>query len=104
MRLSSLTRTLSLSGQTTDLAIRTELCVLSWGKGSINQVSELDASWAVATSLKAGILTVSDITTPMACKAAGAGQVGQAKTGPLFSALGLVMIVNCIDRMVKIVT
>ena len=40
-------------------------------------------------------------------KAAGAGQAGQAKTGPLFSALGLVMIVNCIDRMymvVKIVT
>ena len=37
-------------------------------------------------------------------KAAGTGQAGQAKTGPLFSALGLVMIVNCIDRMVKIVT
>ena len=37
-------------------------------------------------------------------KAAGAGQAGQAKTGPLFSALGLVMIVNCIDRLVKIVT
>ena len=30
------------------------------------------------------------------CKAAG--------TGPLFSALDLVMIVNCTDRMVKIVT
>ena len=37
-------------------------------------------------------------------KAAGTGQAGQAKTGPLFSALGLVMIVNRIDRMVKIVT
>ena len=37
-------------------------------------------------------------------KATGAGQAGQAKTGPLFSALGLVMIVNCIDRMVKIIT
>ena len=37
-------------------------------------------------------------------KAAGAGQAGQAQTGPLFLALGLVMIVNCIDRMVKIIT
>ena len=37
-------------------------------------------------------------------KVAGAGQAGQAKTGPLLSALGLVMIVNCIDRLVKIVT
>ena len=37
-------------------------------------------------------------------KAAEAGQAGQAKTGPLFSALGLVMIVNCIARLVKIVT
>ena len=33
-------------------------------------------------------------------KAAGTGEAGQAKTGP---ALGLVMIVNCIARMVKIV-
>ena len=31
-------------------------------------------------------------------KAAGTGQAGQAKTGPLFLALGLVIIVNCIDR------
>ena len=37
-------------------------------------------------------------------KAAGTGQAGQTKTGPFFSALGLVMIVNCIGRMVKIVT
>ena len=37
------------------------------------------------------------------CKAAGTGQAGQAKTGSLFSAFGLVMIVDCIDRMVKIV-
>ena len=37
-------------------------------------------------------------------KAAGTGQVGLAKTGPLFSALGLVMIVNRLDRMVKIFT
>ena len=37
-------------------------------------------------------------------KAARAGQAGQVKTGPLFSTLGLVMIVNRIDRLVKIVT
>ena len=37
-------------------------------------------------------------------KAAGTGEAGQAKTSPPFSALGLVMIVNCIGRMVKIVT
>ena len=40
----------------------------------------------------------------MTDKAAGTSQAGQAKTGPLISALGLVMIVNCIGRKVKIVT
>ena len=37
-------------------------------------------------------------------KAAGTGPIGQAKTGPPFSAYGWVMIVYCLARMVKIVT
>ena len=36
-------------------------------------------------------------------RAAGTGQAGQAKTGPLFSAFGWVMVVYFIYRMVKIV-
>ena len=31
-------------------------------------------------------------------RASGAGLVGQAKTGPLFSSFGQVMVVNSIDR------
>ena len=41
-----------------------------------------------------------DVRTP---RAAGTGQAGQAKTGPLFSALGWVMVVYFIYGMVKIV-
>ena len=36
-------------------------------------------------------------------RAAGTGQAGQAKTGPLFSTLSWVMVVYFIYRMVKIV-
>ena len=67
LRFNSLTGTVSLSGRTTDLATRTGLRLLSWSRGSINQVLESDTSQAVAitsTLLKAGTLTVTDITTP----------------------------------------
>lgn len=37
-------------------------------------------------------------------QAGQAGQTGQAKNRTTFSALGWVMIINCIDHMVKIVT
>ena len=64
---------------------------------NLRQVSPTD-SYSLMLSHLPQVLTLS------CSKAAGAGQAGQAKIGPLFSALGLVMIINCIDRMVKIVT
>ena len=36
-------------------------------------------------------------------RAGGAGLVGQAKTGPLFSSFGRVMVVNSIDHVVMVV-
>ena len=47
----------------------------------------------------ASILTEMSLYT----RAAGTGQAGQAKTGPLFSTLSWVMVVYFIYRMVKIV-
>ena len=37
-------------------------------------------------------------------KATGTGPAGQAKTGPLFSSPDWVMVINCSDCMVKVVT
>ena len=40
---------------------------------------------------------------PHSFRPTGIGQAGQAKTGPLFSAFGLVMVAYFIYRLVKIV-
>ena len=59
---------------------------------------------SVALYLYCTLIHPDNIVKQVASQAAGAGQADQAKTGPLFSALGLVVTVNCIVRMVKIVT